>query len=275
MISLTSSATWPRFTEHLPLRWRSGKNRKSLPPRRSCRAATEREAPNGAHSGDARRSPPLPPADHIEWSAESGSGSDSVEHSMCSTGESCRAATEGEAPNCADSGDTGRPPPLPLRGISPSGGEFGNRIGNRSPCGGAVAQRLRGRSAEGAAAHPCPVRSPAPPSRPSYLRNVPSQALSGGVGRAWSANRSCGRAGTRRRRRSGRGSDRSLGTSPGSLLMRTGLVSPCSRSAPSLCRQPGGLRFGFVGSIRHRRVCSGTLARIPPRSRPRSASSCM
>ena len=141
--------------------------------------------------------------------------------------------------------------------------------------GGAVAQRLRGRSEKGAAALPCPVRSPAPPSRPSYPRNVPSHTLSGVVGRAWSASRSCGRAGTRPRRRSGRGSDHSSGTSPGSPLMRTGWVSSCSHSAPSLCCQPGGLRFGLVGSVRHRRVCSGTLARIPPRSRPRSASSCM
>ncbi len=39
---------------------------------------------------------------------------------------SCRAATEGEAPNCANRGDARRSPPLPLRGISPSGGEFGN-----------------------------------------------------------------------------------------------------------------------------------------------------
>ena len=44
---------------------------------------------------------PLSPADHIEWSAESGSGSDSVEHSMCSE------AGDAAACPCAGRGQTG------------------------------------------------------------------------------------------------------------------------------------------------------------------------
>ena len=55
-------------------------------------------------AGDLRviSSSPLSPADHIEWSAESGSGSDSVEHSMCSE------AGDAAARPCAGRGQRGK-----------------------------------------------------------------------------------------------------------------------------------------------------------------------
>ena len=151
-----------------------------LPPRGSCREATEGEAPNCANGGDARRTPPLPlrgispPLTTRSGQRNLGRGADSVDHSMCSPrggavaqrlrgrlptarilrltaayspsapaghlplrgrdwgrerlipnappeGGSCRAATEGEARNCANSWRCTASPPLPLRASPPQG----------------------------------------------------------------------------------------------------------------------------------------------------------